>query len=282
MKSNNFCVIGHPLGHTMSPFIHSKLFELSGKGAEYSARDIEPDTLGEAFDELKNLVGFNVTIPFKQQIIPLLDRLDGSAELCGAVNTVCTGDENVGYNTDMGGFEGALKRAGIPLSGKVLLCGAGGAARAVSYCALKAGCELTLAVIDRKQAEELCADISAKFGGYRPEIVGYDEIKESYDLAVNATPVGMYPKTGVSVLTEEQIKRCNAVYDLVYNPRETELIRIARKNGIKCDSGMSMLVIQAAKAHEIWYNAKFTDEQIGEIIDAATKETERIFMGGEK
>ena len=92
----------------------------------------------------------------------------------------------------------------------------------------------------------------------------------------------MYPKTGVSVLTEEQIKRCKAVYDLVYNPRETELIRIARKNGIKCDSGMSMLVIQAAKAHEIWYNAKFTDEQIGEIIDAATKETERIFMGGEK
>ncbi|MBQ2000609.1 MAG: shikimate dehydrogenase, partial [Clostridia bacterium] len=69
MKSNNFCVIGHPLGHTMSPFIHSKLFELSGKSAEYSARDIEPDTLGEAFDELKNLVGFNVTIPFKQQII---------------------------------------------------------------------------------------------------------------------------------------------------------------------------------------------------------------------
>ncbi len=282
MNSNLFCVIGHPLGHTMSPFIHAKLFDISKKHAEYSARDIEPDSLNDAFSELKDLCGFNVTIPFKQQIIPLLDRLDGSAELCGAVNTVCTGTEKVGYNTDMAGFEGALARAGIALSGNVLLCGAGGAARAVSYCALKAGCRLTIAVINRKQAEALSDDIAAKFDGYRPEIIGYGEIKGGYDLAVNATPVGMYPKTDASVLTEEQIKGCKAVYDLVYNPRDTELIRIARKNNIPCDSGMSMLVIQAAKAHEIWYNAKFTDEQITEIIDAAAKETERIFSGGDK
>ncbi len=282
MKSNNYCVIGHPLGHTMSPFIHKRLFEISGKTADYSAIDIEPEQLTDCFSELKKLAGFNVTIPFKQQIIPLLDRLDGSAELCGAVNTVCTGEENVGYNTDMAGFEGALMRAGISLSGKVLLCGAGGAARAVSYCALKAGCRLTIAVINRKQAEVLSDDIAAKFDGYRPEIIGYDEIDGSYDLAVNATPVGMYPKTGVAVLTEEQICRCNAVYDLVYNPKETELIRIARNHGIECDSGMSMLVIQAVRAHEIWYGAKFTDEQIDKIIDDATAEVMRSFSGGDK
>lgn len=282
MKNERYCVIGHPIGHTMSPFIHKRLFEISGICAEYTSRDVNLDNIAIDFAELKKLRGFNVTIPHKQAIIPLLDRLDKSATLCGAVNTVFTNGESVGYNTDMDGFTGALERAGIALCGRVLLCGTGGAARAVAFSAAKAGCEIEAAVQNgfENTAEALKNDILAKIGDAKLKIIHYDEISGEYDLAVNATPVGMYPNTNAAILSEEQIKNCKAIYDLVYNPRETLLLSTARKNGIKCDGGMSMLVLQAAKAHEIWYGAKFDREQISRIIDDATEETKRMFEGG--
>lgn len=282
MKNERYCVIGHPIGHTMSPFIHKRLFEISGICAEYTSRDVNPDNIANDFAELKKLRGFNVTIPHKQAIIPLLDRLDKSATLCGAVNTVFTNGESVGYNTDMDGFTGALERAGIALCGRVLLCGTGGAARAVAFSAAKAGCEIEAAVQNgfENTAEALKNDILAKIGDAKLKIIHYDKISGEYDLAVNATPVGMYPNTNAAILSEEQIKNCKAIYDLVYNPRETLLLSTARKSGIKCDGGMSMLVLQAAKAHEIWYGAKFDREQISRIIDDATEETKRMFEGG--
>ncbi len=283
MKTLSLCVIGHPIGHTMSPFIHTQLFNTSGVSAEYTAKEITPNNLNYDFKSLKLLDGFNATIPFKQQIIPLLDRLDESALLCGAVNTVYTNGETVGYNTDMHGFEGAIKHAGISLSGDVLICGTGGAARAVAFSAAMAECNITIAVRQGSEAaaNALCDDVRAKIIGAELKITHYEDICNKYDLAINATPVGMYPNVGKSVLTEEQICRCGAVYDLIYNPEQTELLRIARKHGIKCDSGMSMLVMQAAKAHEIWYGATFSNEQINQIIADAAAETKRIFAGGD-
>lgn len=284
MSNKKYSVIGHPIGHTMSPFIHGRLFQISGVNAEYTKSDIAPEELKEEFGNLSLLNGFNVTIPHKQAIIPLLDELDKSAELCGAVNTVAIGEKATGYNTDKYGFMTALSRANISLSGNVLICGIGGASRAVAFAAAEKGCKMTFGI--RKGSEDkakaLCDEIHTHFSEIEIEIISYDEISGEYDLAVNATPVGMYPNTEKSVLTEEQICRCKAVYDLIYNPEETEFLRLARKNGIKSDGGMSMLVLQAAKAHEIWYGAKFDDRQIDRIIKDASSELSVVFKGGDE
>ena len=284
MDNKRYSVVGHPIGHTMSPFIHQRLFEINGISAEYSKLDIAPEKLNAEFESLCRLNGFNVTIPHKQSIIPLLDGLDQSAKLCGAVNTVSVGERVIGYNTDKYGFETALLRAEIDLSGKVLICGIGGASRAVAFAAAEKGCKITFGI--RKGSEDkarvLCDEIHSRFNEIETETVSYDEIDGEYDLAVNATPVGMYPNTDKSVLTEEQICHCKAVYDLIYNPEETEFLRLAKKNGIKCDGGMSMLVLQAAKAHEIWYGAKFDGKQIDRIIEAASNQLNIIFKGGDQ
>ena len=284
MGYKKYSVIGHPIGHTMSPFIHERLFQISGVDVEYTKFDIAPQKLQEEFKIICRLNGFNVTIPHKQAIIPLLDELDESAELCGAVNTVSIGKKIIGYNTDKYGFTTALSRANINLSGNVLICGIGGASRAVAFAAAENGCKITFGI--RKGSEDkaktLCDEIHCHFNNIETEIISYDKISGEYDLAVNATPVGMYPNTEKSVLTEEQICRCKTIYDLIYNPEETELLRLAKKNGIKCDGGMSMLVLQAAKAHEIWYGAKFDSSQIDRIIKDASSELSVIFKGGDE
>ncbi len=279
MEKKSYCVIGHPIGHTMSPFIHKRLFDISGLSADYTAMDIAPESLDLTSNGLAGLDGFNVTIPHKQAVIPLIDRLDNSALTCGAVNVVSLGKESVGYNTDGDGFIGAIDRAGMRLGGRTLICGAGGAARAVALSAAAAGGSLTIAVRDggQEKAKKLCEQIKGTFPKAQIEITTFEKIDGKYDLAVNATPVGMYPNVGKSVLSEEQIDRCDAIYDLVYNPEETEFIKIGRRLGKKCDSGMSMLVLQAAKAHEIWYGASFEKKQIDHIIADAKAELRRIF-----
>ncbi len=285
MSEKVFCLIGHPLGHTMSPFIHEQLFAASGTNGRYGVTDIDPDRFDSSLASLMRIDGFNITIPYKQRIIQAVDRLDRSAKLCGAVNTVSCGSEAVGYNTDMYGFIGALEHAEISLCGRILVCGAGGAARAVAFAAALSKCELLIAVRrgSEEKAELLCREISEKLPDARAKAILYDDIDSidgRFSLAVNATPVGMYPHVSTSVLTEEQILRCDAVYDLIYNPRKTELIKIAEKHGIKCDSGMSMLVMQAAKAHEIWYGAKFDNGTIAQITADAEDEMQRIFAVG--
>lgn len=276
--NKQFAVIGYPIGHTMSPFINSRLFELSGFAAEYKKIAVDPAVLAQTFGELENLSGFNVTIPHKQAIIPLLDRLDQSAALFGAVNTVFCGQQTVGYNTDSFGFLGALDSAGVPLEGSVLVCGAGGAARTIAITAASSGCDVTVAVRQSSlaAANALKAELNEKFGT-DATVALLDEVSGSFELCVNATPVGMYPKTGVSPLTGEQIGRCKALFDAVYNPRETALMSLARERNVKVVGGMAMLVLQAAKAHEIWYGARFTRGEIAAVTRDANLEMERIF-----
>ena len=136
--SKKFAVIGHPIGHTMSPFIHDRLFKLSGIDARYSVIDIAPENLARDYNEtLKNLDGYNITIPHKQNIIPLLDEIDEKAEMYGSVNTVSNiNGKAKGYTTDPDGFLEALKYASIDLNGRVVILGCGGVARTMAYEAL--------------------------------------------------------------------------------------------------------------------------------------------------
>jgi len=274
-----YAVIGHPIGHTMSPFIHKALFAIKGIDIEYSALDIDPSSLTEDLNgRMADLNGFNVTIPHKERIIPLLHSVDESAKKYNAVN--CVKRENgklYGCSTDAYGFLKALEANNIPLKGDVLVLGAGGAARTLAREAADNGCFVTIAVreADLDKALELKDWLTAC--GKDANTAALSEIDGTFDLCVNATPVGMYPHTGVSVVGAEVLKNCSAVFDAVYNPRETEFLKIANSLGLKAVGGMAMLVWQAVKAHEFWYGGTFEVSEVKEIIEAANEEMERIF-----
>lgn len=273
-------VIGYPIGHSMSPFIHKELFSLRGHEVEYEKYEIAPEKLSETFDTtLRHLDGFNITIPHKLAIMGCCDEIDASAEEYGAVNVIANKNgKYTGYNTDAYGFLKGLEFSGIPLSGKVLVYGFGGAARTIITECLKADCEVFVGTTaDRKElAEPIAAELSEKNG--KPiKILTNEEINFEFDLLLHASPVGMYPHTGVSPLTEEQVGLFKYVYDIVYNPAETELLRLAKKLGKVCGGGMSMLVCQAIKGHEYWYGAEFTKEETTLVIEKSDKAMERIF-----
>lgn len=270
----NFALIGFPLGHSMSPFIHKELFGLNDIDAQYELNEISPDKLKQGIDVLKSLDGFNVTIPHKIEIIPFLNHLSQRAELFGAVNTV---DNNngvlTGHNTDCFGFLRALEMADIKLGGKVLLCGCGGVSRMFAFESILAGAELTIAVRndDVDTANKLNAEIEQKLSA-QARIVLLDEVDGEYDLLINGTPVGMHPNVDSCVLPQEKVAKCSAVFDAVYNPLETKLISYAKAAGAKYSNGLPMLVCQAACAQEIWLGVSFTNEQIKNVIEITERE----------
>ncbi len=274
-----FAVIGHPIGHTMSPFIHNKLFALKGIDVEYLTLDIAPETLKDEMNgRLAPLVGFNVTIPHKEAIIPLLDVIDTSAKKYNAVNCVIKKQgKTFGYSTDAFGFTKALDAAGVPLKGKVLVLGSGGAARTLAREASDNGCDLTIAVreADIPKANELKGWLTENGG--KASVCLLSEVGGEYDLCINATPLGMYPNTDAMAVTAEQLSRCKALFDAVYNPEKTKLIRTAEGLGLKTVGGMAMLVWQAVKAHEHWYGAEFEVKDVEKIIRDANKEMARMF-----
>lgn len=277
--SKNYAVIGYPLGHTMSPYIHSEFFKLKGTNAEYKSLQISPENLTNEIDNLKMLDGFNITIPHKSKIIPFLDSLDPAARLYGAVNTVKReNNKYFGYNTDAYGFLNGVKSSGLQIGGKVYIYGYGGVARTIAFECLKNGCEVTLGVREGLQdrAIPLQTEIEEKLN----KTVAIKEIynlTEKYDLFINATPVGMYPNADNCPLMEEQITLFGGVYDTIYNPQKTLLLEYAQKNNIKCGSGLSMLVYQAARAQEIWLGTSFTKEEMDTVIEKTAKKLREVF-----
>lgn len=270
----NFCLIGYPLGHSMSPVIHRELFKINGIDAEYELKEISPDILAKGIKELDSLDGFNVTIPHKTGIIPHLDSLSDRAELFGAVNTVDNKNGALtGYNTDCFGFLRALDMAGIELKGRVLLCGSGGVSRMFAFESVLAGADLTIAVRDTDvDAGNLIKKEIFEKLNKAVNVITLDKVDGEYDVLINGTPVGMYPNTDVCVLPKEKVQKCRAVFDAVYNPLETMLLRYARQCGAKYSNGLPMLVWQAAVAQEIWLGVKFTMEQVKSVIEITKEE----------
>lgn len=265
---DKYGLIGHPLGHSMSPLIHEKLFALSGiSDYSYELIDIAPEELTSRMDELKELRGFNITIPHKTAIIPFADELSESALRYNSVNCISNnGGRFIGYNTDCDGF---LRSAeALPLGGEVLLVGCGGVGRMIAIEAALHGAELTIAVIpqDIKTAQLVMAEILAKCSGANVRICLVSDIEGSFDLLINATPVGMYPKTENCAVSDEIIANCSSFFDVIYNPTETLLMKKARALGRTAVGGASMLVYQAVKAHEYWYGGEFSAEDISKII----------------
>ncbi len=279
MSKKQFAVIGHPIGHTMSPFIHNRLFALAGVEAEYHVMDIPPESLEQAVPELKKLDGFNITIPHKSAIIPFLDELDKKAAAYGSVNTVVNGETSVGYTTDGEGFAIALRENGIPLKGRVVILGSGGVARTMAYEALIAGCAVTLAVrpSDLLQAARLAGEILTTMHNPAISTCTIDRLEGKVDLLVNATPVGMYPEINAMPVSGVVLSHCASVFDAVYNPVETLLMKAARANGARVLGGMPMLVWQAAAAHNIWDGSTYKTSDIHELCEEAGAELARQF-----
>lgn len=272
-----FGLIGYPLGHSMSPVIHRELFKINGIDASYELMQIHPDDLADGIGTLMNFKGFNVTIPHKTQIISFLDKLSDRAELFGSVNTVFNDNgTKIGYNTDCFGFLRAMEMAGIKLGGNVLLCGSGGVSRMFAFESVMAGASLTLAVRDSDipAAENIAQEIRQKLER-DVTVKNLDSIDGDYDILINGTPVGMFPKSDACVLPKKQVQRCSAVFDAVYNPLETLLVSYAKDAGAKYSNGLPMLVWQAAVAQEIWLGVKFTDEQIKSVIDITERELKK-------
>lgn len=277
MFKRKFAVIGHPIGHTMSPFIHKRLFELSGENGDYSVLDVSPDELSVKITALNELSGYNITIPNKQAIIPYLDRLDKKADLYGSVNTVKNGAVREGFTTDPDGFLKALQYGNIHFGGNVVIAGCGGAARTFLYEAALAGCNITLAVRDVHKADLLANEAIKRIPDTHITTCLISELDGEFDLLANATPVGMYPNIENMPVSEKALAKCKNVFDAVYNPLETVLIKKAKANGSNAVGGMSMLVWQAVVAHEIWDGSVYNIDDINQLISDSETELKKIF-----
>ncbi len=263
----HYALIGHPLGHSLSPQIHRALLAAASLEGDYQLLDITPEDLVQQLPGLQTLRGFNVTIPHKQAVLSAMAGLDEKAALFGAVNTVAVRDGRFyGYNTDCYGFLRSLSAAGIPLSGRVLVLGTGGVARMFAFEAVLAGAAVTLAARTPEKGRALAAEIAEKCGR-EVAVTDFDGVTGDWDLIVNGTPVGMFPKADACPLEASVLFRTAAVFDAIYNPVETRLLRLARQNGAKTVNGLPMLVWQAAVAQEIWNNVTYTPAQVQQVIE---------------
>lgn len=270
MSTQHYALIGHPLGHTMSPPIHKRLFELSGNlDADYTAQDIPLEKFDDVADQLFQLNGFNITIPYKIKMLRHLDQLDLSAKRYGAVNVVKCGEKNIGYNTDVTGFLRSIEMLGTHLTGKVLLLGCGGAGRMMAIETALAGGDLTIAVRESsyEKAENTYNNIKLLSPESSVHITSLQAVTGKYDLILNATPSGMYPHGDECPVSPEVAGNTAFLFDAIYNPRETQLMKLAKANGAKVMGGMNMLVWQAAVSHEIWENVHYSKQDIQALVE---------------
>ncbi|MEX1253527.1 MAG: shikimate dehydrogenase [Dehalococcoidia bacterium] len=259
-------VIGYPLGHSLSPAIFQAAFDAMGVEARYEAWPTPHDELEARVASLRSddVLGANVTIPHKEAIVPFLDRLDERAERVGAVNTVANeGGQLVGYNTDVPGFARGLRDdAGFdPMRKRVAVIGAGGAARAVTLALIEGAASVVVlaartprradrVVVDMRKLTSTGITVTWAHWGDGTFMIEFPRA----DLLVNTTPVGTAGSDteGQSPIDEQYIPANGVVFDLVYNPPETPLLRAAKARGAKPVSGLGMLVYQAAEALRLW------------------------------
>ena len=259
-KTRLLAVIGAPIGHSLSPIIQNAALHAAGLDYVYTALPVRADALASAVRGLRDagIAGFNVTIPFKTEIIPLLDALSEDARRIQAVNTVVIEDGRmVGHNTDVAGFLAGFTERGIALTGKnAVLIGAGGAARAALWGLLRSGVSsIVIGVRNAAKGAALAADFTTD-GDVRA--VSFDDAAwiaacSDADLVVQTTPLGMTPHTEeMPPVDAAMIKPSAVVYDLIYTPAETRFLREARARGCETINGETMLVAQGAEAFHLW------------------------------
>ncbi|MCG7847983.1 MAG: shikimate dehydrogenase [ANME-2 cluster archaeon] len=254
-----YAVFGDPVGHSLSPVMHNAAFAALGMDCEYHKFRVTKDDLKEAIHGAKAMGfgGLNLTIPLKEKALRLVEP-DPLAEAVGAVNTIeFRGNSIIGHNTDGVGAVNSLKLSGIVIShSNVLLMGAGGAARAVAYQLASKGARVTIANRTPKRAVELAANVSSVG---RVEGTGLEDLAslvEQSHIIINTTSVGMHPDIDQTLVTEDMMHAGQVVFDLVYNPLQTKLLKEAKKAGAITVDGIKMLVLQGVESFRIWTNAE--------------------------
>ena len=258
--SNTYAVIGDPIDHSLSPNIHNAAFRHLKLDHTYIAYKIPDGELSAGIEALKaiKIAGFNVTIPHKIEMMKFLDEMDTTCKVIGAVNTVLNEDGKLkGYNTDMIGFLDPIKKKNLIIKdSQVLLLGAGGAARAIVTAMVKekAG-KITIVNRTLENANKL-AEFAKKIGG-DVDIVSIHEANKlitDYKFIINSTSIGM--KNEPSPISTENISKDSIVYDIVYQPINTDLIKKSKENGATIIYGYEMLLSQAACSFEIWHKTE--------------------------
>ena len=273
-------VIGDPVEHSLSPCIHNAAFKHLGLDYVYVAFRVRYEELEWAMQGVRSLGirGLNVTMPHKIGVIRYLDHLDPEAELLGAVNTILNDDGAlVGYNTDgRGALKALLEVDGDLKAKKVLIIGAGGASRALSFTLAPRVRELTILNRTYGRAKTLAEDLKKKVEGtVRACRLSDETLKEELensDVVINATPVGMRPNEDETPIPKELLRPDLTVFDLVYNPIETRLLKEAKAVGAKTIDGLTMLVYQGAASFELWTGVEAPVEV---MMDAVKRELRR-------
>lgn len=270
-------LLGNPVEHSFSPAIHNFLAEQMGLPMVYTTFCVEPERIVQAVQGgfALNILGFNVTVPYKQAVTPALVGLDAAARGIGAVNTLVRQEDGfAGYNTDWLGLQKLLARSGIALKGKrVVLLGAGGAANAAAYlCGYEQAAEVYILNRTVHRAEELAGKMQTQFAatGYRAMALSdWTKIPGRDRVALQTTSVGLYPHTDEALIEEDAFyQKLSAAVDVVYNPEVTGFMRLAQKHGVQAVNGLDMLLFQAIAAFELWNGC--------EVPQALVQKTEAV------
>jgi shikimate dehydrogenase len=252
-----FAVLGDPIGHSMSPVMHNDLFSFYQIDAHYQPFQVRSDHLADAVKGLKAIgaAGFNVTIPHKSSIIPLLDGIDKLAVQIGAVNTVVNDNGNlIGYNTDGLGFLEGLKEYVSTVSDKsILIVGAGGAARAIYFTLVNNGPKVVdIANRTLDKANQIIKDCTVSLSSYAYSLEEAGKRLGEYDIIIQTTKIGMYPVITEKPMSVRFINKNSLVCDIIYNPLESKFLLESKKKGAKIQNGIDMFVYQGALAFEKW------------------------------
>ncbi|MCX8171454.1 MAG: shikimate dehydrogenase, partial [Candidatus Bathyarchaeota archaeon] len=260
-------LIGHPVEHSLSPAIQNAAFRHLGLDYVYVAFNVKPENLSYALLGVRSLGihGLNVTMPHKVEVIRYLDNLDENARLIGSVNTILnSGGRLIGYTTDGVGALNALKYSGEePANKKIVVLGAGGASRSISFTLAKCARELVILNRTVEKAEKLAKDIISSLN-MGADAVRFGRLDSSHlevelrdaDIVINATSIGMKPNDAETPIKRELLHGGLTVFDIVYEPLETRLLREAKIAGAKTIDGLSMLIHQGAASFEIWTGVK--------------------------
>lgn len=281
MKINGYTrtcgLIGNPVEHTMSPAIHNTLAQELGENLVYVPFHVQTGYVKEAVEGAYalNLLGCNVTVPYKSEVIPHLKEMDALAERIGAVNTLVRTEGGFkGYNTDMPGLYRAMCEDGVKIAGeKVLILGAGGVARAVAMLlADKNAAEIIILNRTVEKAQKIADEVNSYLGRKIVRALAIDAYRdlpeeEGY-LAIQATNVGMFPNTESAVIEDDGFyRKVHTGYDLIFNPAETKFMKLTRKGGGKAFNGLKMLLYQGIIAYELWTGAEISGELVGKAYN---------------
>ncbi len=254
-----FGLLGEHISYSFSPQIHHLIFKELGFEGSYQIVDVSKEQFTRALlrERFKGFHGFNVTIPYKEAIIPFLDELRGAAMTVQAVNTVkIENDKWIGYNTDYDGFAHLIKGKPCCDIKRALVLGTGGASKVVKKVLEDFGYTHIDVVSRQPKLKELT------YSGLEQHVD-----KRQPTLLVNCTPLGSKQHEGVNLVSRETVSRCHHVIDLVYTPAETALLKLAGEEGISCENGLSMLLVQALAAEELWWDCVIHYEPLIERLN---------------